>query len=409
MAKPLTPLEAGAEYRWARIWNVLAYILLAIALVVSWLDSQLVWLFRWLALGLVAVWGGWYWVFIVNHSRWKSRNLALGLSFIFAIELSTVLSFIHPAFLLLLFSFYGLSFSVMPVRWAVGLVAVLTVSLVVRFVAFSGGFTVSSIPLVISFIASAFFTVLLGLWIDSIIRQSRERQKMIVELETARSELAKAERQAGILEERQRLAGDIHDTLAQGFTSVVMHLEAADQALDNDPQAARSYILQAREAARQGLSEARSVLWALRPDVVEHEPLAQALRRVAGRWSDEAQVPAHLEVTGSARPLPAPFEATFLRAAQEALANVRKHARASQVNLTLSHMEDEVSLDIQDNGSGFDPAGLPQEAGLERGYGLIALQERVAQLGGRLVVESAPGEGTTVALSLPAGGDAHIG
>ena len=124
---------------------------------------------------------------------------------------------------------------------------------------------------------------------------------MIEELEATRSELAQAERQAGILEERQRLAGEIHDTLAQDFTSVVLHLEAAEQALAGDPAAARQHLDQARAAARQGLSEARSFVWALHPEVVQHEPLVQALQRVAGNWSREAGMPAHLEVSGTPR------------------------------------------------------------------------------------------------------------
>jgi signal transduction histidine kinase len=248
---------------------------------------------------------------------------------------------------------------------------------------------------------SAFFTVLLGLYIDSIIRQSRERQHVIDELEATRSELARAERQAGILEERQRLAGEIHDNLAQGFTSIVMYLEAAEQALDGDPAASRRYIVQARQAARQSLSEARGFLWALRPDVVAREPLTQALGRVLQRWSDESSVAAHLETTGTERPLPAVCEATLLKTAQEALSNVRKHARASQVNLTLSFMEDEVILDVQDNGVGFDPSQAARQAGPEHGYGLVALRERVSQLGGSLAVESAPGEGATLVISLP--------
>jgi signal transduction histidine kinase len=122
---------------------------------------------------------------------------------------------------------------------------------------------------------------------------------------------------------------------------------------------------------------------------------------VLQRWSEESNVAAHLETTGAERPLPAVCEATLLKATQEALANVRKHARASQVNVTLSFMEDEVILDVQDNGAGFDPSQAAQQAGPEHGYGLVALRERVGQLGGSLEVESAPGEGATLVVSLP--------
>ena len=135
-----------------------------------------------------------------------------------------------------------------------------------------------------------------------------------------------------MLEERQRLAGEIHDTLAQGFTSVVMHLEAAEGALETDPGAAHEHLDQARQAARQGLAEARRYLWALRPDVVARQPLAEALERIGKRWSEEAEFLCARKITGTERALPAPTVATFLRAAQEALNNIRKHARANQVN-----------------------------------------------------------------------------
>jgi len=233
---------------------------------------------------------------------------------------------------------------------------------------------------------------------------------MIEELETARDELSRAERQAGILEERQRLAGEIHDTLAQGFTSVVLHLEAADQALDRDPTSARQHIDQARSTARDSLSEARRFVWTLRPDMVQRETLDLAMQRVAQSWSEESGLPARVEISGTSRPLTPPIEATLLRTAQEGLANVYKHARAAQVTLTLTYMDDEIILDVQDDGAGFDPQVAPQQARLEhRGYGLLSLQERAAQLGGSLTVESAPGEGTTLVMALPTSGEPHAG
>jgi signal transduction histidine kinase len=414
MTSPVPPPDADLQYRWVHIWNVLSYLLVAVGVIVSWLDPGLEWPLRLLGLGLAAVWGAWYWGFIVNYRRWRGRTLAKGLSFVFAIELATVLSFIHPAYLLLLFSFYGLTFSSMPVRWAAGLVALQTVSLIVRFTAFSGGLSVESIPLVVSFTVSAFFSVLLGLWIDSVLRQSRERRQMIAELEATRSELAAAERQAGVLEERQRLAGEIHDTLAQGFTGIVMHLEAAEQALDGHPAEARRHLDQARQTARQSLEEARRFLWALRPELLERKPLPQALEEIARRWSSESGIPAWVATSGDLPALAAPCEATLLRAAQEALVNVRKHAfppgktapATPSVTLTLTGMEDELILDVQDNGRGFDPSAPLEPGGDGGGFGLPEMRRRVEQLGGRLEIESAPGEGTTLAVILPAAGKA---
>jgi signal transduction histidine kinase len=134
-----------------------------------------------------------------------------------------------------------------------------------------------------------------------------------------------------------------------------MHLETAEAALDKDTSLAHQHISAARDAARENLAEARRFVWALRPEVLEREPLGQALSRVAARWSSTAGISATVTLTGEAHSLPPPVEVTLLRTVQEALTNVRKHAGAQLVNLTLSYMDDEVILDIQDDGQGFNP------------------------------------------------------
>ena len=386
-----------------RVWIALAYLMLAIGVGFCLLDPQLQPLTKLGGLVLAAGWGAWYWLVVVRLSFNDRTSLWTAFLFFLGMADALALSWIHPAFLLITFSFYGVTFAALAMRWAIPLVVLLSFGLAWRIAGFSGGLGSESIPVFASFGLSGFFAILLGLYIDSIMRSNRDKQHMIDELEAARSDLAKAERQAGVLEERQRLAGEIHDTLAQGFTSVVMHLEAAEQALEGDPPAARGHIDQARQTARQSLSEARRFLWALRPETVARQPLSQALQRIGQRWSAESGIPVQLETNGAERPLPAPVEATFLRAAQEALTNARKYAHAAKVNLTLTYMEDQTVLDVQDNGVGFDPAQAALQAGIDHGYGLAALRERAAQLGGSLEVESGPGEGTTVVIALPAG------
>ncbi len=213
-------------------------------------------------------------------------------------------------------------------------------------------------------------------------------------------------RHVAVLEERQRLAREIHDTLAQGFTSIVMHLEAAEGALPGDLATVQRHLNQARDMARTSLEEARRLVWALRPKPLEQAPLPEALARVVERWSRESGIPADVTVTGTPAPLRPEAEVTLLRAAQEALTNVRKHARASRVTVTLSYMDDLVVLDVQDDGVGFDPAAEPPASseppgGLGGGFGLRAMRERVTRLGGQLLIESAPGEGTTVVVEVP--------
>jgi signal transduction histidine kinase len=390
-----------SAFPWISIWMILSYGLLVIALGICLLDPTLGPLQKAAASAGAVIWGGWYELFSHRMARQPARERILGISFIVVIALTLGMSWIHPAFLMLAFGFYGITFGVLPLRWAIPLVILLSFGLGWRFIGFSGTLNWNNLPTLSSFLLSAFFSTLLGVYIQSIIQRSQERQQMIEQLQATRSELAQAERQAGMLEERQRLAGEIHDTLAQGFTSVVMHLEAADPLLESDLPGARKHIAQARQTARESLSTARRVLWALRPDVVQHELLDQALERVARRWSSENGLAVTTEVSGVPQPLPAAIQATFLRTAQEALANVLKHAHANRVNLTLTYMEDEVILDVQDDGQGFDPTLLAPQAELEHGYGLIALQERAAQLGGSLQIESAPGEGTTLVLALP--------
>ena len=227
-----------------------------------------------------------------------------------------------------------------------------------------------------------------------------------VELMLENLRLVEQARQAGVSEERQRLAHEIHDTLAQGFTSIVMHMEAAEQALVNEPLKVRHHVTMARQTARENLSQARRLVWALRPKALERTSLAEAVSRVVNRWSEASGVETDAVITGNPATLHPSVEIVLLRAVQEALANVRKHADASRVTVTLSYVGDLVLLDVQDDGAGFDQAvaAASEDVPDAGGYGLRTMYERCEQLGGELSVESEPGQGTTVALSIPIAG-----
>jgi signal transduction histidine kinase len=206
-------------------------------------------------------------------------------------------------------------------------------------------------------------------------------------------------REAGIMDERQRMAREIHDTLAQGLTGIITQLQAAAQG--GRPADRDRRIEAAIRLARDSLSEARRSVHELRPEPLETARLGEALAEVAQRLSALHGVPAHVTTTGVPRPMPADVEVTLLRTAQEALANVAKHANATRVGLTLSYMEDEVALDVRDDGIGFDPAGLPVSAD-GGGFGLTAMRQRVELLSGTLEIESESGVGTAISACVPA-------
>jgi len=239
------------------------------------------------------------------------------------------------------------------------------------------------------------FSLVIGTWVSRIIAESRERAELIARLEAAQAELADVSHQAGTLAERQRLAGEIHDTLAQGLTSIVMLLQAADTEIGSDPPEARRHVGLAAQTAREGLAEARAMVAALTPAHLDAGPLREALSRLTERIGAELGIGARFEVCGQARPLSAMAEVVLLRAGQEALANVRKHARARDVCVVLSYVEQAVRLDIRDDGAGFDPDRV------NGGYGLRGMRSRILQVGGNLLVKTHPGAGTSLSVEVP--------
>jgi len=219
--------------------------------------------------------------------------------------------------------------------------------------------------------------------------------------------LVEQARRSAELGERKRLAHEIHDTLIQGFSSIVMNLEAAEGSLDDGSASGRSHLNEARRIARENLAEARRIVWALQPEALEEAPLPEALARFVEDWSERSGTTAGVTVTGTPRQLSPEVEVTLLRTAQESLTNIRKHARASRAVLTLSYMEDRVALDVRDDGIGFDSdrkCAVSGDGGAT-GFGLNAMRERAERSGGTLLVESDPGKGTTIMVELPVPAD----
>jgi signal transduction histidine kinase len=387
--------------RWARLWDGLFYLTLAIPTVLTLAGGDGPVRSRAVTAALAAGFGAWYWAILVLHrDRWAGRRWPI-VYLVVAAGFFWLLVARDSRYFILVYSLYPQVFGMLPDRWSYLGAAVVTV---LPFAA-SGRLDHLEAGDLLSMVANLALALLVGLFIQAIAGQSERRREMIAELERARAEnaalLARA-REAAVLEERQRLAREIHDTLAQGLTGVVTQLEAAEAALQDRPEAAREHLDTARRLARESLGEARRSVNALRPGPLEQGRLVDAVAAVARGWSRASGVPATVTSVGEARPLPSETEVTLLRVAQEALANAGRHAAASAVALTLAFGDGQVSLDVTDDGVGFDPAAPPSGNG-SGGYGLTAMRERVAALRGSLDVESGPGQGTTVVATIPAG------
>lgn len=392
--------QMDAWEKWEWLWKTIFYATVLASYGIVLLDSDRavpLWVTGLLTAGMLL----WDWLGMRLAHRgltsWDERPLPRFAVILGDIVLWFILVNLSPAYYVGLFGLFIMVFRHLPIRYAViAAVLLMTATIFEQVDGTDSSFSLTD-PVIWLFLFMVLVSIVLGFWISNIINQSTQRRQLIEQLEATRAELAAAERREGILEERQRLAREIHDTLAQGFTSIVMHLEAAEQAI-SDPQTTQKHLDRARSTARSSLEQARRVVQDLRPDSLEKQSLPEAIERTAARWNEETGIPVTTKATGNPLPLHSNIEVTLLRAAQEALHNIRKHAQATEVQLTLSYMGDVVILDVQDNGVGLDGA---EPSHLSGGYGLQAMRERVEACGGTLTLESDPGEGTTVVIAIP--------
>lgn len=308
------------------------------------------------------------------------------------------LVWISPSAAYLVFPLFFLYLYLLPTRWGVVVVTAVTLMTITIF-EIEGRLTAAG---VIGPVVAAAVAVALGLGYRALYAESQERQRLIEELLSTRQELAEKEREAGMLGERSRLAREIHDTVAQGLSSIQLLLHAAERADGERPGI--QHIRLARETAAANLEETRRFIRELTPQALDNETLVGALRRLAestgsSTGAESPRVTFH--ISGDPAPLPMPIETALLRIAQGALANVMQHSGANHVTITLTYMEESVSLDIVDDGTGFDPDAARHGA-VDRGgasFGLVAMRERVDSLGGALVIESTSGRGTALAVT----------
>jgi signal transduction histidine kinase len=205
-------------------------------------------------------------------------------------------------------------------------------------------------------------------------------------------------REAGVADERRRLAAEIHDTIAQGLTGIIAQLQVVANA--PDPDLARTHLERACDLARHSLGEARRSVHNLAPVALATDGLPEALKKTVAEWGERTGVRAEFTVTGTAEQLHDEVSATLLRIAQEALSNTARHAAASRVGVTLSFMGDEVVLDIRDDGAGFHPLAVPERT-RSGGFGLDGMRARAERIAGSLTVETEPGHGTALSARVP--------
>ncbi len=324
-----------------------------------------------------------------------------------------LLMLISPDFAWIAFPLFFVQLHILPRRFALAAIAASTALLVAAmwFHNRGAGADALQLPMVLGPVFGAAFAVVTGLAYRALYIEAENQRLAAEELRRTRAELARSQHDAGVLAERERLAREIHDTLAQGFSSIVLMGRSAEKALDaGDSVTAHDRLKTVRETAASNLAEARNFVRGLGSPGLAEAGLADTLRRLCTKTEAEAAargatLRCRFELQGTPVPLPNPYQTTLLRAAQSSLANVWAHAHASTAVVTLSFLDAEVTMDVFDDGVGFDPTAAAAAAtrGDGTGVGLKSLRERLVALNGTLDVESARGEGTVVAVRLPLG------
>jgi signal transduction histidine kinase len=401
------PVSAGLSatgddrHEWSRMiggWHVAFGVLAALAGGLLLAETGLSPVRRYVALALLAAACGWY--AAVGRRVVGRESSRAGFVYVTISIALTVGAFAAaPVGALLLCMLYPHIWSLLPARRAVVASAATTAAAAAASFSWTAHGAAQLVSVGAVAAASLVVAPVIGLWIGRIIRQSESRAALIAELASTRAELAEFSRSAGAAAERERLAHDIHDTLTQGFASIVLLLEAAETEIGPDG-AALPHLRNARKTAQENIAEARAMITALSPPHLRDASLPAALRQLVDRARSEPGARPELTVTGQPRRLEAGAEVVLLRVTQEALANVRRHAAASHVDVELAYDHDAVTLRVADDGGGFDP-GLPAA-----GFGLQYMRARVAQVGGAMLVRSQPGTGTTIRVDLPAAGPA---
>ena len=344
----------------------------------------------------------WHTAGTILPSKTRSRSLAvwwlLGFAAIWITAVAVSAEFVWLAFLLWL-----LAGHLLPLRWGLLFSGFVLAVVIVAPILHHGTTSYANIfgPLI-----GGIFAFGISRGYLQLLRDAAERERLVVSLTRAQAEtaelqdeLALAQRHSGAIAERARISRDIHDTIAQALSSIRL-LAHAGAGRTEDPDAART-LAQVETLAGDSLADVRRIVAALAPAELDDDALAAALQRMLDRIRDENGLQGELHVDDSMPILPTEVEVALLRTAQSALANVRLHARASRVVMSLIDADDTVRLDIIDDGTGFDQPAWEQDADAGSSYGLRFMRARLRELGGGLDIESTPGEGTALSIHLP--------
>ena len=344
----------------------------------------------------------WHTAGTILPSKTRSRSLAvwwlLGFAAIWIAAVAVSAEFVWLAFLLWL-----LAGHLLPLRWGLLFSGFVLAVVIVAPILHHGTTSYANIfgPLI-----GGIFAFGISRGYLQLLRDAAERERLVASLTRAQAEtaelqdeLALAQRHSGAIAERARISRDIHDTIAQALSSIRL-LAHAGAGRTEDPDAART-LAQVETLAGDSLADVRRIVAALAPAELDDDALAAALQRMLDRIRDETGLQGELHVDDSLPILPTEVEVALLRTAQSALANVRLHARASRVVMSLIDTDDTVRLDIIDDGTGFDQPAWEQDADAGSSYGLRFMRARLRELGGGLDIESTPGEGTALSIHLP--------
>jgi len=383
----LAPVFTGLRYGLHALILGLAGFAVVRAFLVS--SSVAVWTLI-VGIAFVAVYLAGAWAARVRSAVLARRGVVVGWVIVLTL-LWAVLTGLGPEGAYLVFPLFFLYLNVLPGAGGYAAIVVTTVYAIVAL-GLHLGFSVGGVvgPLI-----GAGVALLIGLAYRALLREADMREQLLAELIRTRRQLADTEREQGALTERARLAREIHDTVAQGLSSIQMLLRAAERDV---PEPGAGYLRLACETAAESLADTRQIIGELTPTRLD-DGLAAALRRLGCEQSQRAAVP--VEVAADDLDLPMGTQTALLRIAQGALSNAVRHADATRITVALGREGAAATFSVRDDGCGFDAAAVaahPHEAG---SFGLQAIGERVEQLDGTLTIDSAPGRGTTVTARLP--------